>query len=112
MLRVEMRLSDKGLQVLRYCWSRTSKPVSGTELSKALGISSGTLYPMLARFEQNGLFTSEWESVDPSEVGRPRKRLYRITGAGCDFAQAALSKVSTIPEPKEEPIPNPEGILT
>lgn len=91
-----MRLSDKGLAVLRYCWARPTEPISGAALSKALGVSSGTLYPMLARFERDGLFESEWEEVEPSLVGRPRKRLYRITGAGCDFARSALSKLGIV----------------
>jgi PadR family transcriptional regulator PadR len=34
------------------------------------------------RFEKEGLLTSEWEEADPQQEGRPRRRLYRITGAG------------------------------
>ena len=41
-------------------------------------MGSGTLYPLLARLEAAGWFTSEWEDVDPSEVGRPRRRLYKL----------------------------------
>jgi hypothetical protein len=48
----------------------------------------GTLYKALDRMERAGLLESRWE--DPAiaaEVGRPRRRLYRITGLG---EQAAL----------------------
>jgi DNA-binding PadR family transcriptional regulator len=43
----------------------------------------GTLYKALSRMERAGLLESEWE--DPqraADEGRPRRRLYRITGAG------------------------------
>lgn len=43
----------------------------------------GTLYKALSRLAERGLVESEWE--DPSiaaEEGRPRRRLYRVTGVG------------------------------
>jgi PadR family transcriptional regulator PadR len=43
----------------------------------------GTLYKALSRLAERGLVESEWE--DPgvaAEEGRPRRRLYRVTGAG------------------------------
>ena len=89
-----MRLSLKGLSVLNLFLEDIRKTRSGAEISRELGIASGTLYPILARFEQNGLLESEWEQVDPTQVGRPRRRFYKITGAGQELAsresQAAL----------------------
>lgn len=52
--------------------------LSGADLMKQTGISSGTLYPMLHRFEQDGLIRSARENIDPSELGRPRRVFYRI----------------------------------
>lgn len=50
--------------------------------------SHGTLYKALSRLEDAGLLGSEWEDPGAAEAeGRPRRRLYRITGAG----QAALA---------------------
>lgn len=40
----------------------------------------GTLYKALARLERDGLLTSRWEEIDASAEGRPRRRLYRVTG--------------------------------
>jgi PadR family transcriptional regulator PadR len=43
----------------------------------------GTLYKALSRMEAAGLLSSRWE--DPSEAAeanRPRRRLYKVTGAG------------------------------
>jgi len=51
----------------------------------------GTLYKALSRMEGAGLLESRWE--DPQRAahdGRPRRRLYRITGAG----ELALSKLA------------------
>ncbi len=43
----------------------------------------GTLYKALGRMETAGLLESQWEKADLAlEEGRPRRRLYRVTGAG------------------------------
>jgi PadR family transcriptional regulator PadR len=49
---------------------------SGAEISKALRISSGTLYPVLMRLEGAGLLKSHWAYGDPAV--RPRKRIYKV----------------------------------
>jgi DNA-binding PadR family transcriptional regulator len=42
----------------------------------------GTLYKALARLEAAGLLTSTWEDPDEAVAqGRPRRRLYEVTGA-------------------------------
>jgi DNA-binding PadR family transcriptional regulator len=43
----------------------------------------GTLYKALGRMEAAGLLESRWEEPDVALAeGRPRRRLYRLTGAG------------------------------
>lgn len=45
--------------------------------------SHGTLYKALGRLEDAGLLASRWEDPDLAvEEGRPRRRLYTVTGAG------------------------------
>ena len=45
--------------------------------------ANGTLYKALSRMEAAGLLESRWEKADLAlEEARPRRRLYRITGAG------------------------------
>jgi len=63
----------------------------GFDLSDQAGIKSGTLYPLLARFEQAGWLSSRWEDVDPHVVGRPRRRLYTLTAHGAEAAREALN---------------------
>jgi PadR family transcriptional regulator, regulatory protein PadR len=43
----------------------------------------GTLYKALGRMEAAGLLESRWEDAEVSAAeGRPRRRLYRLTGLG------------------------------
>src|SRR5258707_12491821 len=78
----DVRLSQQGLKVLRFLMETPRERRSGAEMSKATKVGSGTLYPMLARLEAAGWLTSEWEVIDPSEAGRPRRRFYRLTAGG------------------------------
>jgi PadR family transcriptional regulator, regulatory protein PadR len=48
----------------------------------------GTLYKALARLEELGLLASRWEDAAAAE-GRPRRRLYELTGQGAQVAERA-----------------------
>ena len=48
----------------------------------------GTLYKALGRLEEFGLLASRWEDAEAVE-GRPRRRLYALTGEGARVAEAA-----------------------
>jgi PadR family transcriptional regulator, regulatory protein PadR len=50
----------------------------------------GTLYKALSRLEEFGLLTSRWEDAAAAE-GRPRRRLYELTGQGAGVAEQALA---------------------
>jgi PadR family transcriptional regulator, regulatory protein PadR len=52
--------------------------------------SHGTLYKALGRLEELGLLTSRWE--DRAVEGRPRRRLYALTGEGARVAEARADK--------------------
>lgn len=86
----DVRLSERGLRVLRFLIEEPRTSRSGAEIAKATKTGSGTLYPMMARLEEAGWLTSAWEDVDPREVGRPRRRLYKLTGVGQRRAAEAL----------------------
>ena len=54
----------------------------------------GTLYKALARMTEAGLLAAEWEDHAPAEAeGRPRRRLYRVTGEGAKALAAAAVPV-------------------
>jgi DNA-binding PadR family transcriptional regulator len=63
----------------------------GLELGTRTGLASGTIHPVLARLERAGWVESAWEDVDPGDVGRPRRRFYRLTAEGVGAAAAALA---------------------
>lgn len=65
-----------------------AEELAGDESGRHALLGHGTLYKALDRLEEAGLLESRWESVVPSEVGRPRRREYRVTG----LAAAALER--------------------
>ncbi|MBT8132058.1 MAG: PadR family transcriptional regulator [Gammaproteobacteria bacterium] len=78
----KIRITGPGLRVLQQFSKRPTDNIAGAELMRECRVSSGTLYPLLHRFERAGLLDSNWENVDPATVKRPRKRFYRITALG------------------------------
>ncbi len=65
--------------------AQTMREQSG---SRAL-TGHGTLYKALGRLEDLGLLASRWEDAEAAE-GRPRRRLYELTGEGARVAEQAL----------------------
>jgi len=103
-----IRLSQQGLRVLRAFLDASTDDVraelAGADLMDAAHISSGTLYPILLRFEQAGLLKSRWEHERPEVLGRPRRRFYRMTPEGARVARRALNELSaTKITPKMKP---------
>lgn len=64
----------------------------GSELSKLSGLKPGTIYPILDRLLKVEWLQRRWEEIDPTVEGRPRRRLYRLTGVGERAAQLALGE--------------------
>jgi DNA-binding PadR family transcriptional regulator len=64
----------------------------------------GTLYKALGRLEEFGLLTSHWEEATAAE-GRPRRRLYELTGQGARAAEQALAEPAGGPPPRVTPEP-------
>ena len=77
-----VRMSLQTLRVLEAFLENPTEQLAGAEVHQRCGIASGTLYPILLRLESAGWFVSRWEAVDPASVGRPRRRLYRLTPSG------------------------------
>ncbi len=67
----------------------------GYDITRHAGVPAGTLYPMLARLEAQGLLTAQWSPA--VETGRPPRHVYRLTATGVAFVrslreQAAVAK--------------------
>jgi PadR family transcriptional regulator PadR len=78
----DVRMSLQTLRVLEAFLENPTQELAGADVQKRGQLASGTLYPILLRLEAAGWFVSRWETVDPSHVGRPRRRLYRLTPSG------------------------------
>jgi DNA-binding PadR family transcriptional regulator len=55
----------------------------------------GTLYKALGRLEEFGLLTSRWEDAAAAQ-GRPRRRLYELTGQGARAAERGLADAEPV----------------
>ncbi|MGH8572285.1 MAG: PadR family transcriptional regulator, partial [Gammaproteobacteria bacterium] len=56
---------------------------------KAVGLAPGTVHPIIYKFEEIGWLESRFEEIDSSDAGRPRRRYYRLTHDGAQFARDA-----------------------
>ena len=56
----------------------------GYDLCTQLGIPAGSMYPILIRLADRGLLETSWETE--RVAGRPARHLYRLSGAGREFA--------------------------
>ena len=79
------------LEVLSIFVQDPSTPRYGSEMMKATGLSSGSLYPILQRLEDDGWIEGDWELL-PDDAQRPRRRYYRLTATGLPAARAELRR--------------------
>lgn len=92
----EPRLSADSLKVLGAMLEDPMAWHYGLGLAGTARISSGTIYPMLARLESAGWLESRQEDASPESEGRPRRRLYRLTGAGERSAIERLEEIEQL----------------
>ena len=93
MTQRDPRLSGPTLKVLKLFLEAPREQRSGSTISRETKLGSGTLYPLLSRLEGAGWLASQWEDIDPSEAGRPKRRYYALTEHGRDKAKAAFDEL-------------------
>jgi DNA-binding PadR family transcriptional regulator len=65
----------------------------GFEIMDAVGLPSGTVYPILRRLNAEGLVRSRWEKEGVARrEQRPPRRYYELTAAGRAFAPDAIAR--------------------
>jgi PadR family transcriptional regulator PadR len=106
------RLTGTVIEVLAALMRAGNDGAYGREIAEVAGLSKTTIYDILARLEQAGWASSEWEDVDPRTEKRPRRRVYRLTTSGRETASravdariAALTGRDTTPDPEWRPGP-------
>jgi PadR family transcriptional regulator, regulatory protein PadR len=95
MVRDLPRMTLTAQLVLRALLEQPTKEMYGVEICAAAGLRSGTIHPILARWELAGVLESRWEEVEPREEGRPRRRYYRIAPDAVEFVRNALARAYT-----------------
>ena len=101
LLPLETEILELALSMLRsgqatfhgFGLAQTMREQSG---SRAL-TAHGTLYKALGRLEEFGLLTSRWEDAAGAAEGRPRRRLYELTGEGARVAERARTEKTGAP---------------
>jgi DNA-binding PadR family transcriptional regulator len=100
------RITEPTLDVLEVLlWAhRDGRDVHGWEIKKATRRSGPTVYGVIDRLENARLIEGHWEQQDSSDKG-PRRRYYRLTGAGVATASKLIAERrqrpgATIPAPK------------
>jgi PadR family transcriptional regulator PadR len=85
----------------------------GLDIMERTGLPSGTVYPALGRLEKGGYVSARWEGAAVARAeGRPRRRYYRLTGAGVRALREAIRRYGEIAArgvPGEVPAPGASG---
>ena len=96
MTRNEPQMTTQTLKVLMTLMGAETGELSGAEVGRIAKLQSGTLYPILMRLETCGWLESRWETDDPRELGRPRRRFYKVTGIGATRARAERAELEKV----------------
>ena len=67
----------------------------GYDLCTQLDMRAGSMYPILIRLADRGLLETSWET--DRVPGRPARHLYRLTGAGRDYAASVAAVAPAAP---------------
>lgn len=97
------RMSLQTLKVLSIFIANPTSDHYGLAIAKELGVSGGTLYPILARLESHGWVESYFEDIDPRVQKRRPRRYYKLTGLGSKRAKEELEKLSDVAQPVLNP---------
>lgn len=89
----EPQITHQTHLVLNAFLADPTRELCGADLLDQIGLASGTLYPILMRLEEAKWLTSRQEDVEPARVGRPRRRLYRITPTGLQRARSLRAEI-------------------
>lgn len=98
----EFRMTAGVARVVRIFLDDPAVPIYGFELMQRTRFPSGTIYPILARLERAGWIVGQLEETDKaSRMGRPPRRLYRLTAEGAVAAHVALAELSAQLQPRQ-----------
>jgi len=100
-----MHLSHQRLKILREFYEGQTREFSGADIMRLTRLGSGSAYPILVVFEERGILQSRWEIEAAEALGRPRRRLYKLTELGAEVYRKAVADV--VPSGYFVPPPRP-----
>ncbi len=83
-------MTEQEVALTRVLLAHGSDWTYGYDISRATGLKSGTLYPMLIRFAERGWLDHEWRH----EEGEKPRHMYRLTSVGRRAAKLALEQAT------------------
>ncbi len=87
-----LRMTTPRRLVLQAMLENPEQERYGLDLAVEAGLEPGTIYPILVAFEGAGWLSSrEEDDAEAHAEGRPRRRYYRLTGAGVASAREVLA---------------------
>lgn len=84
----------------------------GLELIKLAGLRSGSLYPILHRFEEHRLLVSRWENLEEAVRANPPRRprrKYRLDPRNAETAAQMLAEWASHQRGTRQPSLRPEA---
>jgi PadR family transcriptional regulator PadR len=87
-----LRMTMQTQAVLRAFLTAPESEIYGLEIAAHTGLLPGTTYPILVRLERADWVTSRWETIDPHDEQRPRRRYYKLTPHGAELARQELAR--------------------
>ena len=91
----EPKITGQVMRVLGAFVDAGHVELTGANIHERTGILSGTLYPILIRFREAGWVSDRWEDEEPVELGRPKRRYYRLTAIGQRAYERGLLKANS-----------------
>lgn len=88
----DVKLSKSSAKVLQAFLVNPREEQYGFALMRSTEVKSGSLYPILERFERLRWIEGLDESIDEHAEGRRRRRLYRLTALGEREARKAVAE--------------------
>jgi PadR family transcriptional regulator, regulatory protein PadR len=102
LLPIEVDILEAGLSSRRddndeFHGFELARQIAGSRGGRRL-TAHGTLYKALGRLEDAGLLASRWEEEElATQEGRPRRRLYTVTGEGARRLAAWHQREGVVP---------------
>lgn len=84
------RTPSKATRLALIALLNAAESLHGYEIMQLTGIRPGTLYPMLARLEDQNMLASQWQ--ESGVEGRPPRHIYSLTEAGRVLAKSLANE--------------------